>query len=181
MSDPALSENTGFDAARFSGEVALFIEAGAWPPEARLAAVAQAALDAAAAEIALPLSAHGEISLVFTDDAHVRRLNQQWRGLDRPTNVLSFPGPAPDGTKAASSPVLLGDIVLAFETIAREGDLEKIPLEHHIAHLVIHGFLHLLGQDHADSVEAEAMEAAEARALARIGIADPYTRQEMAD
>ena len=95
-----------------------------------------------------------------------------WRGKDKPTNVLSFP--AFPETKAGPLPPMLGDIVLAAETVAAESELENKPLEHHITHLVIHGLLHLVGYDHETDAQADEMEALERRALARLAIPDPY-------
>jgi probable rRNA maturation factor len=112
-----------------------------------------------------------EISVQLADDAQIRALNAQWRGVDKPTNVLSFPA-APSG-KIARAP-LLGDIVLSFETAEREAAEEGKSLADHCAHLVVHGFLHLLGFDHEDAAEADRMEALETGILARLGIADPY-------
>lgn len=117
-------------------------------------------------------------SLIFTTDAEVHALNREWRGRDKPTNVLSFPmltraqllELAPEGP-----PEMLGDIALAHETCAREAEAKGVPLEHHTAHLIVHGLLHLAGHDHVHSdEEAEAMEALEIRALAKLGIPDPY-------
>lgn len=140
-----------------------------------LAERALAALSQVAPELANPrLSA----SLLFSDDAEVHALNREWRGKDKPTNVLSFPmlereellALSPDGP-----PELLGDIALALETCAREAADKGVPLEHHAAHLVVHGLLHLAGHDHVHSdKEAAAMEALEIKALALMGIADPY-------
>ncbi|MEL7189366.1 MAG: rRNA maturation RNase YbeY, partial [Pseudomonadota bacterium] len=119
-----------------------------------------------------------QTSVLFTSDAEVHTLNREWRDRDKPTNVLSFPmltraelfDLAADGP-----PVMLGDIALAYETCAREAEEKSIPLEHHAAHLIIHGLLHLAGYDHVHSdEEAEAMEALEIRALAKMGIPDPY-------
>jgi len=112
-----------------------------------------------------------EVGVHLADDAHVRALNAQWRGLDKATNVLSFPAGRPRDVAAAA---MLGDVVLAFETIRSEADDERKSLADHVAHLVVHGFLHLLGYDHQSMDEAEAMEALEAQILARMGIADPY-------
>jgi len=118
------------------------------------------------------------VSVLFTSDAQVHDLNREWRDRDKPTNVLSFPmleradllALAPEGP-----PEMLGDIALAYETCAREAQDKAIPLDHHAAHLIIHGLLHLAGHDHVGSdEEAEAMEAIEIRALAKMGIADPY-------
>ena len=111
------------------------------------------------------------MSLLLTGDAEVQALNARWRGQDKPTNVLSFPA-APAG-RLAEAPAL-GDIALAFETLAREAEAAGVPLADHYRHLVTHGFLHLIGYDHETDEEAERMEALETRILARLGVADPY-------
>jgi probable rRNA maturation factor len=150
----------------------LLIEAGAWPSEDELERLARRAVDAALAETGASAAQPAELSLVFSDDAGIRELNAGWRGKDKPTNVLSFPAfPVRPGDPL---PPMLGDIVLAAETIFREADLEEKPFEHHLTHLVIHGFLHLVGYDHETEDEAETMEAIERRALARLAIPDPY-------
>jgi len=128
-------------------------------------------VDAAVAAIRPPLAADCELSLVFTDDAHVRRLNRDFRKKDSPTNVLSFPAPA--GADGRLGPIL-GDVVLARETVVREADAEGLTMEAHLAHLILHGFLHILGYDHADEAEATAMERLETAVLGGLGIADPY-------
>jgi probable rRNA maturation factor len=112
-----------------------------------------------------------EISVQLADDAQIRALNAQWRGVDKPTNVLSFP--AASSGKIARAP-LLGDIVLSFETAEREAAEEGKSLADHCVHLVVHGFLHLLGFDHERAAEADRMEALETDILAKLGIADPY-------
>lgn len=112
-----------------------------------------------------------ELSLLLTDDKRIRVVNRDWRGFDKATNVLSFPAAPPE--RIAGSPVL-GDIVLAFETIAREAEAESKGMADHLSHLVIHGLLHLLGEDHETPAQAERMEAFEIAALAALGIADPY-------
>lgn len=112
-----------------------------------------------------------EVSVLLSDDAQVHALNAQWRGIDKSTNVLSFP--AASAEKLASAP-MLGDIVIAFETTEREAAEEGKSLADHAAHLVVHGFLHLLGFDHQTRLEAERMEALETSALATLGVADPY-------
>jgi probable rRNA maturation factor len=151
-------------------DVDLMVEAGNWPEEASLLRLVEAAVGAAFAEIGA--QGHSELSVVFSDDAHIRTLNAGWRGKDKPTNVLSFP--AFPYAKAGPLPPMLGDIVLAAETVAREAALEDKPLDNHISHLVIHGLLHLLGRDHETDAEAEEMEAIERAALARLAIPDPY-------
>jgi probable rRNA maturation factor len=147
------------------------VEAGDWPSPARLRALARRALKAALARLAARLAPECELSLVFTDDAHIRKLNRAYRRKDKATNVLSFPGPA--GPRHTFGP-LLGDLVFASPTIAREAAAEGIPLEHHLMHLVVHGFLHLVGYDHENDREAAAMESLETAILAPLGVADPY-------
>jgi probable rRNA maturation factor len=116
-------------------------------------------------------------TVLLSNDAHVQALNRQWRGLDKPTNVLSFPA-APPPAQARRAALHLGDIVLAEETVAREADAMQISRNDHFTHLVLHGMLHLLGHDHETDDEAEAMEAIETRILATFGIADPYGDSE---
>ncbi len=113
-------------------------------------------------------SGGAEIAIVLTDDSEIRELNRTWRQQDKPTNVLSFPA------GAGSGHAHLGDIVIAYETLAREATAESKPLAHHLAHLTIHGYLHLLGHDHEDDGQAETMERLESVILARLGIADPH-------
>jgi probable rRNA maturation factor len=149
-----------------------------WPGAAEWEAIAQGAAEAAA-RVAIELaSPRLSASLLFTSDAEIRALNREWRGKDKPTNVLSFPMLARDELLALQPegpPELLGDIALAAETCAREAADKGVPLDHHAAHLVIHGLLHLAGYDHETSDEdAAAMEARETKALAFLGIADPY-------
>jgi len=149
------------------------VEAGEWPSEAELEALSRNAVDAALEELGAALPANGtEISLVFTDDAAVRLLNGQWRDKDKPTNVLSFP--AFEFDRQSPLPPMLGDVVLAAETVRAESRDERKPLEHHITHLIVHGFLHLAGYDHENDDEAEEMEALERRILGRLAIPDPY-------
>lgn len=158
-------------------DLQLSVEDGAWADEETLAALSLKAIGAAADVLAgdagAPVSSgEPELSMLFTDDAAMRAINAEWRDKDKPTNVLSFPAAfshAPDGTVA-----MLGDIVLAYETIANEAkDLER-SFDDHLAHLIIHGYLHLLGYDHIDASEAGIMEALETRILATLGISDPY-------
>jgi probable rRNA maturation factor len=121
--------------------------------------------------------APAELAIVLGDDALLRELNRTWRGQDKPTNVLSFP--AGDAAPAApGAPVLLGDVVIAFETLASEAASQQKPLAAHLAHLVVHGVLHLLGFGHEEAAEAARMEALETRLLAGIGVPDPYRVRE---
>lgn len=149
-----------------------------WPATLDWADLAERAAEAAstvAPELANPrLSA----SLLFADDAEVHALNRQWRAKDKPTNVLSFPmleRPALLSLAEEGPPELLGDLALALETCAREAAEKGVALQDHAAHLIVHGLLHLAGHDHeTSSADADAMEALEIKALALLGIADPY-------
>ena len=133
------------------------------------------ACDAALAVAPLKPLDGAELNILLTDDARIRRVHRDWRGFDKATNVLSFPAVPP--ARIAMSPAL-GDIVLAHETLAREAEAEGKSLEEHFSHLVIHGLLHLLGEDHETEAEADRMEALEIEALARLGIRDPYADSE---
>lgn len=134
-----------------------------------------AAVDAGLALAPVKPLPDAELSLLLTDDKRIRIVNRDWRGFDKATNVLSFP--AAPSERIASSPVI-GDIVIALETVAREADAEEKSFGDHLSHLVIHGLLHLLGEDHETEAEAQRMEALETAALARLGIADPYAGSE---
>ncbi|QPC88585.1 rRNA maturation RNase YbeY [Mesorhizobium sp. NBSH29] len=149
----------------------VLVETGDWPPEPALIAIADAAVNAAFAELGLTGSAT-ELSLVFTDDSHIQALNGEWRGKDKATNVLSFP--AFQLRKGGALPPMLGDVILAFETVFREATLEHKAFDHHLSHLLVHGVLHLLGYDHETEDEAEEMEGLERAILARLAICDPY-------
>ncbi|WP_262272100.1 rRNA maturation RNase YbeY [Microvirga yunnanensis] len=146
------------------------IEAGDWGRLDDAEALAQKAAQAA---LAVTYEADGafEASVLLADDAQIRELNRTWRGKDKPTNVLSFPAPEQPG---ATGPRHLGDIALAYETLVLESEEESKELAHHFAHLIVHGVLHLLGYDHEVEAEAEIMEGLEVKALATLGIADPY-------
>lgn len=156
----------------------LDIEIDGWPKDYDWADLAEAAMEAAqTVEPALDnqrLSA----SLLFTIDEELRTLNREWRTKDKPTNVLSFPMLTRAELLAMSKeggPEMLGDIALAFETCTREAAEKGVGLKDHAAHLIVHGLLHLAGHDHdASEGEAEAMEALEIKALAQMGIKDPY-------
>jgi probable rRNA maturation factor len=148
------------------------IESSGWPPEDELHRLAGQAVEAAAQELKLKPPAGCELSLLFTDDASMQVLNRDWRGKDKPTNVLSFPAfPVKVGGKV---PPMLGDIAIALETVQREAAEEGKPFDSHLSHMIVHGLLHLLGYDHEDDDEAEIMEAAERGILGRLAIPDPY-------
>ena len=158
-------------------DIQLSVESAGWPEEDRLAGFASTALEHAASFLA----AHAgqpfpgdpvEISLVFTGDDDIRTINEAWRGQDKPTNVLSFPAfPLKPGGRPGP---MLGDIVMAEETMRREALDLGIPFDDHLTHLLVHGFLHLFGYDHMTDEEAAVMEGLESRILTDMGLADPY-------
>jgi probable rRNA maturation factor len=160
--------------------IAVRIVDGGWPralPEAR--AVAERAARAALAAHGAKTPAAVEVSIALGDDALLARLNRDWRGVEGATNVLSFPS---SGARSSSheqgshrgSPLVLGDVVLARETVFAEAAAQKKTLAAHASHLVVHGVLHLLGHNHGTEREADAMEGLETRILAALGIGDPY-------
>jgi probable rRNA maturation factor len=153
-------------------ELDLAVEGGAWPEPAGLEELAHRAMTAALATASDAPADPVEISVLLTDDAAIRELNRHWRGQDKPTNVLSFTAPEPP--PGAPGRRLLGDVALAYETVLREAEAENKRFEDHLAHLLVHGALHLLGYDHELEAQAEIMEALEVKALATLGIADPY-------
>jgi probable rRNA maturation factor len=150
-------------------------ESPLWSARPELEAIAQRAVEAALAEARRPYNEDAELAVILADDARLKDLNRDWRGKDQPTNVLSFP--AAEGEEIATAP-LLGDLVLAFETVAGEAERDGKSFEAHFSHLVVHGTLHLFGFDHMSGEEAEEMENLERAALARLGIADPYLETE---
>jgi probable rRNA maturation factor len=153
-------------------DVDVAVDADAWlAPPLQAEALVRAAVEAAAAS--LGEEGEGAYVVLLADDAVVRDLNARFRGQDKPTNVLSFP--AAEGT-----PPHRGDIALAYETCAAEARAQGKPLAHHLQHLVVHGVLHLLGFDHMDEGEAEAMEARERAVLAGLGVPDPYILSDAA-
>lgn len=153
-------------------EVSVLITAPAW----RDAVAGAAGLARTAAHRALrrtDFEGPVEVTVLLADDREVRRLNRDHRGRDAATNVLAFPG-EPGATPGEAGPRLLGDVVLAFETCAREARDQGKSLAHHLCHLTVHGVLHLAGHDHETEAEARRMETLERRILAGLGIADPY-------
>ncbi len=159
----------GADASSVTLEVEIERHGDAWREAAfNRGLIEQAAR--AAIRAAPPLSPGTyQVTLVLTDNAEIRALNRTWRDKDAATNVLAFP--AHDKVKG---PGLLGDVVIAYETTAKEALAQHIAFDDHVAHLVVHGVLHLIGFDHIDDAEAERMEAIERTALGSLGIADPY-------
>jgi len=155
-----------------------------WDSSIGWADLAEAAAEAAIAESRFPKLAAGprriELSVRLAENEEVRALNAHWRGKDKPTNVLSFPltSEAELAAAPADGPeLMLGDIVLARGVCVAEAAEKALPIDQHAAHLLVHGTLHLLGYDHHDDAGAADMEARETRALARLGIADPYREE----
>ncbi len=149
-----------------------------WGDDTEIAALVDRALTAARDELASsdgPIS--GEIAILFTDDAAQQILNRDHRNIDKSTNVLSFP--AQDTPLPPVIPRPLGDLSFAYETVAHEAQDGGLDISAHLQHLIIHGFLHLLGYDHENDTEASMMESTETRVLARLGIADPYSAQQV--
>lgn len=163
--------------------IEVVVEAGDWD-EDRLTALADRSARVALTEAGLPCDGF-QIALLATDDARIAVLNADFRGKAQPTNVLSWPSedlapdhpggsPARPVPGAFDDPEELGDIALAWETCNREAKQAEKPLDDHISHLVVHAVLHLLGFDHVEDADATIMEAIEVRALARMGLPDPY-------
>ena len=153
--------------------------ADTWPESQELSEFAELAASIAAGEVGELANQRLQVSVLFTSDAEVHALNKQWRERDKPTNVLSFPMLARAELLELASdgpPVMLGDIAMAAETTLREANDKGSTVEAHIAHLLVHGLLHLAGYDHETSDEdAEKMEALEVQILAKMGLADPYS------
>jgi probable rRNA maturation factor len=155
--------------ARPALKIDVLVVSERWKNAARAPSIVRRAVTRAAAAT---LSTSGtELAIVLTDDSAIRLLNRDWRGVDAPTNVLSFPAKNAAGKELGEH---LGDIVLAFETIAREARGERKPFAHHVAHLAVHGFLHLVGYDHQGDADAAKMEQAEREILHELAIPDPY-------
>lgn len=156
----------------------VLVVADCWQNEPDAETVIQRAIAAAAESIDDDVG-EAELAVMLTDDPGIRTLNSNWRGVDKPTNVLSFPALQPEGArKPGDAPRMLGDIAIAYETTRREADEEGKPFEHHLSHLAIHGFLHLIGYDHENDGDAEEMESLETEILQLLGIPDPYADRE---
>ena len=159
----------------------VLVVADCWRAEPGAEAVIHRAVETAA-EMVEADTGDAELAVMLTDDTGIRALNANWRGIDKPTNVLSFPALQPTGTSSPDeAPRMLGDIAIAYETLRREADAEHKPFDHHLTHLTVHGFLHLIGYDHETDGDAEEMENLERRILAQLGIPDPYAPQERED
>ena len=151
------------------------IDAGEWEDLSKLEDLAMEAFQTVLAEkqffMKKTVLNGSEVSMLFTDDQSITTINRDHRGQNKPTNVLSFPQHQPDAGRFGP---YLGDLVFASETIFQEAALEEKPLNHHLQHLMVHGFLHLVGYDHESDIEAEEMEALEVKILDRLQIPNPY-------
>jgi probable rRNA maturation factor len=157
----------------------VLVVADCWAAEADADALIHRAIDAASAMVDAD-TGDAELAIMLTDDAGIRTLNQNWRGIDKATNVLSFPAlQPPAGAEVPDDmPRMLGDIAIAYPTTRREADEEAKAFGNHLSHLAVHGFLHLVGYDHENDAEAETMEALEREILATLGIPDPYAERD---
>jgi probable rRNA maturation factor len=153
-------------AAKGACKIDVIVESGLWKEPRVVKSLVRRAVKEAAAAVS---TSTAELAIVLTNDSAIRVLNRDWRGTDAATNVLSFPARGNGGELPH-----IGDIVLAYETVAREARDERKPFAHHIAHLTVHGFLHLCGYDHRRSKDAYEMEALERKILRRLAIPDPY-------
>jgi probable rRNA maturation factor len=157
--------------ARPAPGVEILVESARWRTRRGVRPLLRRAI--AEAATALPTMAPSTrpiaLAIVLTNDSTIRKLNRTWRGKDEPTNVLAFPA-----RQQASPQGPLGDVVIAYETLAREAKAESKPFSHHLAHLAVHGFLHLCGYDHETGRQAATMERLEVAILARLRIPDPY-------
>jgi probable rRNA maturation factor len=154
----------------------ILVAADGWRDEPGAEAAIQRAIEAAAEAVDADI-ADTEVAVMLTDDPTMRTLNLDWRGIDKPTNVLSFPAQTKSAPREDGPPRMLGDIAIAYETARREADDAHTPFDHHLSHLAVHGFLHLIGYDHETDDDAEAMEALEQQILAQLGIPDPYAKR----
>ena len=164
----------------------VLVVADGWRAEPDAEAVIHRAIAVAAETVHAGLNetriAEAELAVMLTDDAGIRTLNRNWRSIDKPTNVLSFPALQPTGAGGPDdAPRMLGDIAIAYETTRQEADDEQKPFDHHLSHLAVHGFLHLMGYDHEIDDDAEAMEGLEQEILAQLGIPNPYADRDGKD
>ncbi len=155
----------------------VLVVADCWQTEPDAEAVIHRAIEAAA-EFADADVGESELAIMLTDDSGIRTLNSNWRGIDKATNVLSFPALQAPAGAPSDAPRMLGDIAIAYQTTRKEADDEAKPFDHHLSHLAVHGFLHLIGYDHENDDDAEAMEGLEREILAQLGIPDPYADRE---
>jgi probable rRNA maturation factor len=175
---PAFKRNAATMALPAPPETEVLIVAECWAAEADAEAIVHRAIATAASMVDTD-TGDAELAVMLTDDSGIRTLNNNWRGQDKPTNVLSFPALQPTAVPSPDdAPRMLGDIAIAYQTTRREADDEQKPFDHHLSHLAVHGFLHLVGYDHGNDADAEAMENLERAILAQLGIPDPYADRD---
>ena len=150
-------------------QIDVIVRSAHWRKRATAKTIVKKAVLAAAEAVSTPPA---ELAIVLSDDSTIRTLNRDWRGKNAPTNVLSFPAAAVGKGRSASP--YIGDVIIAYQTVAREAAAEGKPFNHHLAHLAVHGFLHLLGYDHENDRDAQTMERLEREILTRMAIPDPY-------
>ena len=164
---PTLPRKRG--GAKKQVEIDVIVRSARWRKRPTAKTIVKRAVLAAVEAISTPST---ELAIVLADDSAIQTLNRDWRGKNAPTNVLSFPAAAPG--KSRSAPPYIGDIIIAYQTVAREAVAEGKPFNHHLAHLAVHGFLHLLGYDHENDRDAQKMERLERKILKRLAVPDPY-------
>jgi probable rRNA maturation factor len=150
-------------------QIGVIVRSARWRKRPTAKTIVKRAVLAAAEAVSTPPT---ELAIVLSDDSAIQTLNRDWRGKNAPTNVLSFPAAA--AGKSRSAPPYIGDIVIAYQTVVREAVAEGKPFNHHLAHLAVHGFLHLLGYDHENDRDAQKMERLERKILKRLAVPDPY-------
>ncbi len=153
-------------------KIEILVQSQHWRKQPRACATIQKAIAAAAKAASKPRAG---LAIVLSDDSAIRALNREWRGENATTNVLSFPTA---GSGNARESVHIGDIVIAYQTTVREAAAENKPFRHHLAHLAIHGYLHLIGYDHETDRAAQRMERLEREILARMAVPDPYAGRD---
>src|ERR1700692_4139302 len=179
--NPHRKQNSGPMAPFVPPITEVLVVADCWQAEPDAETVIHRAV-AAAAEFVTADVAGTELAVLLTDDSGIPTLNSNWRGIDKPTNVLSFPALQPSGPHGPDdAPRMLGDIAIAYQTTRKEADDEQKPFEHHLSHLAVHGYLHLIGYDHENDADAVTMESLETEILAQLGIPDPYSDRERMD
>ena len=169
---PTLSPQAG-RGGRGAPKIEVLVRSTCWRTEPGAENTVKKAIRAAAKAVSTPPA---ELAIVLGDDSAIRALNRKWRGQNAPTNVLSFPAAA--SSKGLPASPYIGDIVIAYQTTAREAVAEGKPFNHHLTHLAVHGFLHLLGYHHDNDRDAEAMERLERRILKRLAVPDPYAPRD---
>ncbi len=155
----------------------ILVTADCWHRETGAESAIHRAIETAAAMVDAD-TADAELAIMLTDDAGIRTLNKNWRGIDSRPTCCRFPPCSRKARGDEDVPRMLGDIAIAYETTRGEADTERKPFDHHLSHLAVHGFLHLVGYDHENDDDAEIMEGLERDILAQLGIPDPYAHDD---